>query len=143
MELWKDAFLTGSYIVHMLFEWFLCVYVFLLPKQFDIFYALYICLLIVLKFIFRYECIINFMDKKLVDPSYELGSDPKDIPFKRELYDNNSYLILFINFLIVLNLIILIVRNNSVFTRGVSLFNIIMWIFIEYKTQDYYKIIFV
>jgi hypothetical protein len=82
------------------------------------------------------------MDKKLVDSSYELGSDPKDIPFKRELYDNNSYLILFINFLIVLNLIILIVRNKNLFIKGLSFFNIIIWIFIEYKTQDYYKIIF-
>jgi hypothetical protein len=138
MEVLKNIYLKLSYIIHMLCEWFLCIYAFIIVKKYDIFYALYIFLLIVLKLIFKYECIINFFDKKIINPEYELGSEPDNVPYKKELYGNNLYLIFFINCFIILNLFILIFRNQTNFyIRNICLFNIIMWIFIEYKTQDY------
>jgi len=138
----KDSYLMASYIIHVLCEWFLCIYAFIIPKKFDIFYTLYILLLIVLKCIFKYECIINYFDKRLIDPNYKLGSDTKYVPYERVIYKDNSYLIFFINCLIILNLAILIIRNKSVFIKGISAFNIVMWLFIEYTTQDYYRRIF-
>ena len=131
----KNAYLMGSYIIHMLCEFFLCLYVFLLPQKFDIYYVLYILLLIILKLIFKYECIINYFDKKLIDPMYVLGSDPKYVPYKRTLYKDNQYFICFINCLIILNLFIIFIRNTKINIKSICVFNIIMWIFIEYKTN--------
>lgn len=131
----KNVYLMGSYVIHMLCEFFLCLYVFIISKKFDIYYALYILLLIVLKLIFKYECIINYFDKKLIDPNYVLGSDIKYVPYKRKLYKDNQYFIFFINCLIILNLLIIFMRNKNTIIKSICLFNIILWIFIEYKTQ--------
>jgi len=134
---YKNTYLMLSYVSHMLCEFFLCLYVFIMPKKYDIYYAMYISLLIVLKLIFKYECIINYFDKKLIEPNYVLGSNPKYVPYKRKLYNDNKYFISFINCLIILNLILIFSRNQSNFIRSVCIFNIIMWAFIEYKTQTF------
>ena len=122
-----------SYVTHMLCEFFLCVYVFIIPKKYDIYYVLYIFLLIILKLIFKYECIINYFDKKIIEPNYVLGSDPRHVPYKRMLYYDNQYFIFFINILIVLNSILIFMRNKSNLIRTICIFNVVMWIFIEYK----------
>jgi len=138
MDLLATIYLKASYIIHMLCEFFLCAYAFIIPKQYDIFYALYILFLIVLKLIFKYECIINYFDKKILDPSYELGSDPSHVPYKRELYNDNLHFIFLINCFILLNLIILAYRNSkNLSIQLICGFNIAYWIFLEYKTQDY------
>ena len=41
----KNTYLMLSYVTHMLCEFFLCVYVFIIPKKYDIYYVLYIFLL--------------------------------------------------------------------------------------------------
>ncbi len=134
----KFIYLNVSYVVHMLCEFFLCVYVFIIPKKYDIFYALYILLLILLKFIFKYECLISYFDKKMINPSYELGSDPYHKPYKRVLYNDNVYLILLINFFMLLNFIAVAYRNRkSQYIPLLCGINIVFWIFLEYKTQDY------
>jgi len=122
-----------SYVTHMLCEFFLCLYVFIMPKKYDIYYALYILLLIILKLIFKYECIINYFDKKLIEPNYVLGSNPKHVPYKKTLYNDNKQFIFFINFLIILNSLLIFMRNKNNLIRIISVFNIIMWLFIEYK----------
>ena len=134
---YKNTYLMLSYVTHMLCEFFLCLYVFIMPKKYDIYYALYISLLIVLKLIFKYECIINYFDKKLIEPNYVLGSNPKYVPYKQKLYNDNEYFISFINCLIILNLILIFSRNSSNLIRILCVFNIIMWVFIEYKTQTF------
>jgi hypothetical protein len=132
----KNTFLMISYITHMLCEFFLCIYVFVIQKKYDMFYTLYILLLIVLKLIFKYECIINYFDKKLIDSTYVLGSKPNCILYKKILYRNNQYFIFFINCLIVLNLVLIFMRNKNAFIKSICIFNIIMWIFIEYKIYN-------
>lgn len=129
----KNTFLMISYVTHMLCEIFLCIYVFILPKRYDRVYVLYILLLIVLKLFFKYECIINYFDKKIIDSTYVLGSNPKYVPYKKLLYRNNQYFIFFINCLILLNLLLIFMRNTKLFIKNACIFNIIMWIFIEYK----------
>jgi hypothetical protein len=133
----KNTYLMISYVIHMLCEFFLCIYVFIIPKKYDIYYVLYITLLIILKLIFKYECIINYFDKKLIDPNYILGSNPKYVPYKRKLYNDNKYFIFMINCLIVLNLLMIFMRNKSRFVKTTCIFNIMMWIFIEYKTNTF------
>ena len=138
MDLLTTMYLKTSYVVHMLCEFFLCAYVFIIPKKYDIFYALYILLLVVLKLIFKYECIINYFDKKILDPSYELGSDPSYVPYKRELYNDNLHFIFLINCFILLNLVAIAYRNRkSQYIPLLCGINIVFWIFLEYKTQDY------
>jgi len=135
----KNTYLMLSYVIHMLCEFFLCIYVFIIPKKYDIYYVLYITLLIILKLIFKYECIINYFDKKLIDPNYILGSNPKYVPYKRKLYNDNKYFIFMINCLIVLNLLMIFMRNKGSFVKTTCIFNIMMWIFIEYKTNTFSK----
>jgi len=130
----KDTYLWLSYITHALCEWFLCIYVFIIPKKFDIFYVLYITLLIVLKLIFKYECIINYIDKKLLDKNYTLGSDLKNVPYKQYVYKDNLYVILFISSLICLNLALIFMRNKSKLIKTISAICFAMWIYLEYKT---------
>ena len=129
----KNIILMISYVTHMLCEIFLCLYVFILPKKYDIYYALYISLLIALKLIFKYECIINYFDKKLIDPNYVLGSKPKIVLYKINMYGDNQKLIFLINCLIVLNLILIFARNKSNFIKSVCILNIIMWVLVEYR----------
>jgi hypothetical protein len=135
----KNVYLMLSYVIHMLCEFFLCLYVFILPKNFDIYYALYILLLIVLKLIFKYECIINYFDKKILDSNYTLGSDPKHIPYKKKLYYDNQYFILFINILILINLLLIFMRNKNNNIKLLCIFDILMWVFIEYKVHNHIK----
>ena len=123
----------------MLCEFFLAVYVFIIPKSYDIYYVLYILLLIVLKLIFKYECIINYFDKKLIEPNYTLGSDPKYVPYKKKLYYDNQYFILLINLLILINLLLIFMRNKNYNIQVLCVVDILMWIFIEYKVCNYKK----
>jgi hypothetical protein len=129
----NNIYLSISYIVHMLFEFFLCAYVFILPAKYDMYYAYYILLLISLKLILRYECIISYFDKKLVNPNYVLGCNPKDIPYKKVLYGNNTFFIFLLNGLILLNLLFIFLRNKNVCVKSISIFDIILWLFVEYK----------
>ena len=130
----KNIYLTGSYVIHALCEIFLGIYVFILSKKYDVFYSLYISFILVLKFIFRYECIINYFDKKILDPSYILGSNPSYVLYKKALYfNNNQFIVFLLNFMIVLNLAIIAKRNKSKLIRNICIVNILLWLFIGYK----------
>ena len=87
-----------------------------------------------LKLIFKYECIMNYFDKKLLQPSYQLGSNINDIPYKSYFYNNNLYIYFFIVGLILFNLQMILFRNKDRFITNITIFNIVMWLWIEYVT---------
>jgi hypothetical protein len=129
----KNIGLTISYIIHMLGEIFLCIYIFILPAKYDLYYVSYIFLLASLKLIFKYECIISYFDKIIVDPNYILGANPKHVPYKEVMYNNSFYFMCFLTLMIWLNLIIIFLRNKSMCIHSFCIVTLILSFFVEYK----------
>jgi hypothetical protein len=49
-------------------------------KNFDLMYLAFAAFILVHWIICKFECIISYIEKKLLNPSYQLGSDPFDNP---------------------------------------------------------------
>jgi hypothetical protein len=87
--------------------------------------------------VFKYECIWSVFDKKLIDPQYELGSNPKYYPYRDYLY-GNDYIMIIIGLLIFYELFVIYFRNrgNNII-QTIVLINVVGIFFIEMKINKY------
>ena len=103
-----------SYVIqffHMLLDILYCFYIFLFPIEYDI-YFLFFILFIVLHWCFFYnECLISYLEKKLIDSKYVLASDVNNIPHHKTFY--NEFIVNIIHLLIFINLSFIFYRSES------------------------------
>ena len=133
----KSIILKCSMYLHMICEIITCFYIFLFPKSFDFLFVIYVLVVAILKLGFKYECIWSFFDKKMIDPRYELGSNPKYDPYRDYLY-GNDYILIVIGLLIIYELFVIYFRNkgNNII-QTLVLIEVVCFIFIEMKIRKY------
>jgi hypothetical protein len=115
--------------LHYLIEIFYTTYIFIFPKKFDLYFSLTIFILCFHWIIFKHECILSYLEKQIIDPNYELGSDPKKHIHRELLLPAIQFLI---NILFVVNLLVVLYRNNSTLIRSLLIGAIS--IFLYYQT---------
>jgi len=120
-----------SMYFHMFCEIITCLYIYLFSKAYDLFFVGYILIVVLLKLLFKYECIWSVFDKKLINPNYKLGSDAKYSPF-RDLYPS-KYIVILVGILIVYELFIIYYRNNNNIIKSLCIIDMLFLFFIEGK----------
>jgi hypothetical protein len=78
---------------HFYFIFFACFYPFIFSNSYDLFYLIIILLLVIHWNTFKGECILSYFEKKILDPSYKLGSDTTYHPYTDIIFGYRNRLI--------------------------------------------------
>lgn len=120
-------------ILHVINEIFLSSYIFIFNKKYDIYYVIYLEIIILHWICLKNECILSYIEKKLINNNYILGSKPYNHPYHTIIPKNLIYLF---EFLKLFNIIIIFyrnIKNNYIFISV-----IIMFLFLIYNIFSRY-----
>lgn len=119
-------------ILHYFIEFFFSTYVFIFPKKYDLYFAIFIFLMTFHWLLLRDECILSVIEKKLEDSNYITGTSP----YKHIYRDKCPQFIFYItSFLLFVNLFIVLYRSyNNKMIQFLVIISIIIII--------YYKLIY-
>jgi hypothetical protein len=97
-------------IIHYLIELFYSTYIFIFPKKYDIYFAIFIFLMTFHWLIFRNECILSVIEKKLENSKYILGTDPY-----KHIYRDvcPKYIFVITSILLFVNLFVVLYRSSD------------------------------
>jgi len=62
-------------LVHSAWTVFIALYAFLVSRQYDVYYMAYVLLLVTSWLLFKDECIVTYLYKKMLDPTYVMGEN--------------------------------------------------------------------
>jgi hypothetical protein len=116
--------------IHFLIDIAISSYVFMFSPIYDIYYALFVLIQTLHWAALKNECIITYIEKLLIDPNYELGSDIKYQPHT-ETYHNDITLVLKA-VLIIGTLSIIMYRSKNKYAKIFAALAIILWIYLTY-----------
>lgn len=110
-------------IYHNLVSCITLIYIFFAPISFDFYFSLILLFQSFHWIIFKGECIINYIEQKLINTNYKLGDNPG--------YDGNPYPMISLIFQLAILFCITIIfyRNNNNLTKIIMT---IVLIFISY-----------
>jgi amino acid permease len=97
-------------IFHLCNDILLSGYIFIFNKKYDIYYIIYTLLIIFHWICLKNECILSYIEKKLINKEYKLGSEPYKHPFQKLI---PSYMFYIFGALKFLNLFIIFNRNSK------------------------------
>ena len=132
-DLYKNVLLNISMYLHLICEILTCSYIFIFSKKYDIYFVFYLFCIMLLKLLFKYECIWTYFDKKMIDSNYKLGDDPGYYPF-RDLYRNDT-IVNIVGLLILYSLGKIYLRNKNPNIKYVTIATLMMLFFIEAKIK--------
>jgi len=130
MDLSKVILLSIIQILHFFIDLFCMIYIFIFNPIYDIYYCGFIFCQTIHWALLKNECIVSYVEKKIIDPNYELGQNPKWIPHYKVFY--NKYTKLLKAFLILGALIYIIFRNDKVYIKLICSAAIVLWIYLTY-----------
>ena len=116
--------------IHILIDIFLCSYLFMFSPIYDVYYAAGILLQTMHWAALKNECVITYIEKLLIDPTYKLGSNIKYQPHT-ETYHNDITLILKA-VLIIGTLAIIMYRTKNIYAKLFAVLAIVFWIYLTY-----------
>lgn len=120
--------------LHFLVDVFNMTYIFVFPSYYDVYYASWLLAQTLHWLVLKNECIVSYIEKKILDPTYELGSEPKRIPHN-DVY-HNDYTLIAKAILILSTLLIIIYRAKSRTIRVIAGTAIGLWIYLTYFHND-------
>ena len=117
-------------LMHFFIDGFNMSYVFLFNPIYDIFFVTWILSQTIHWGLLQNECIVSYIEKKLINPKYKLGENPKWIPHYDVYY--NKYLIILKSILILGGLSYIIARSKTNNVKLISVIAIILWMYFTY-----------
>ena len=115
---------------HILIDVFNCSYIFLFNPIYDFYFASWILFQTIHWIILKNECILSSIEKRIMNPNYVLGSQPKFIPHN-DVYHNKITLKLKAIILIG-TLLYISFRTRKQHIKLISLTAIFLWIYMTY-----------
>jgi len=118
-------------LIHLLVDLFVMTYAIIFNSIYDIYFICFILSQILHWGLLKNECIISYIEKKIIDPNYELGSQPFWSPHRQLFFNNytNSLRILFI----IGGLIYIIYRNKKIYIKIFTIFAISLWLYFNFS----------
>jgi hypothetical protein len=116
--------------VHFLIDVFLCAYIFIFSLVYDFYYAAFLLVQTLHWASLKNECIITYIEKKLIDPNYILGSNIKHLPHNETYHNDVTLTIKAI--LILSTLMIITYRSKSVISKVFAILALGLWINLTY-----------
>jgi hypothetical protein len=126
----KKKILYVLQIIHLFIDFFCVSYIYIFNPIYDIYFCGFILLQTLHWAVLKNECIVSYIEKKLIDSNYELGSNPKWIPHYDVFY--NEFMKTAKAFLIISGLLYVMFRNRNNYIRGICIGAIILWIYLTY-----------
>jgi hypothetical protein len=119
--------------LHYLIEIFYTTYIFIFPKKFDIYFSLFIFIICLHWIIFKNECILSYIEKKIIDPNYILGSTPNNHIHINLLH---PFIYFLFSIIIFINILYVLYRNNSMSIRFLLLTSISIFLYYQFIFCD-------
>jgi len=116
--------------IHFLIDSFNMSYIFIFSAVYDIYFVIWIFLQTIHWGLLKNECIVSYIEKKIINPNYLLGENPKWIPHYDIYY--NKYTITFKSILIIGGLLFIVLRSKSFKTRIICGLAILLWLYFTY-----------
>lgn len=91
---------------HLFVDIFNSIYIFIFPPIYDIYFSLWIFSVILHWALLKRECILSYIEKKLINPKYKLGDDPNHLPYQTTYYNKYTLAIKWLSVFIALCVII-------------------------------------
>lgn len=126
----KKVLLYFTQIVHLIIDFFCMFYVFLFSAMYDIYFCGFILLQTLHWIALRNECIVSYIEKKLIDPGYVLGSKPRWLPHYNTFY--NKYTKMIKAILIIGGLLFVVFRTDKNYIKAICLAAILLWVYLTY-----------
>jgi len=117
-------------IIHLFIDFFCMSYIYIFNPIYDIYFCGFILLQTIHWAVLKNECIVSYLEKKLIDPNYELGSNPKWVPHYDVFY--NNFLKIIKAICIIGGLLYVMFRNDDNIIRGICVAAILFWIYLTY-----------
>jgi hypothetical protein len=125
-----DIVLAIIQLIHFFIDAFCMSYVFLFTPAYDIYYSCFILLQTLHWGALKNECIVSYVEKKMIYPDYELGDKPKWIPHYK-IY-HNKFTLALKAMLILGTLGFIIFRNRKNNIKYICISAIILWLYFTY-----------
>ena len=111
----RKLFLFVTSSVHFSNDMFVCLYPYLFSPIYDVYFAVFGIMTVVSWLFMKNECILSYIEKKLVNIDYEIGSEPFNNPYHKIFYYYNDTNYSFIKeaFWLIAFLLIIFYRKNN------------------------------
>ena len=116
--------------VHLLIDIAVSTYIFIFKSVYDIYYASFILLQTIHWALLKNECIFTYIEKRIIDPTYELGSNIKYQPHA-ETY-HNKITVTLKAILVLSTLLIIIYRSKNILVKIIAGLAILFWVYLTY-----------
>ena len=117
-------------LIHFFIVAICMFYIFLFNPIYDIYYSGFILCQTIHWGLLKNECIVSYIEKKLIHPNYQLGDKPKWIPHYKVYHNKITILLKAIFILGALTFIIFRNRKNNIpYICGVA---ILLWLYFTY-----------
>jgi hypothetical protein len=126
----KKKILYVLQIIHLFIDFFCVSYIYIFNPIYDIYFCGFILLQTLHWAALKNECIVSYIEKKLIDNNYVLGSNPKWIPHYDAFY--NDYMKTLKAIFILGGLLYVIFRNDNNIIKAICVTAILLWIYLTY-----------
>lgn len=121
-------------LIHFFIDAFCMFYIFLFNPVYDIYYGSFILLQTMHWGALKNECIVSYVEKKLINQDYTLGDKPKWIPHYNVYH--NKFTIYLKAILILGTLSFIIFRNRKNNIPYICVSAIILWLYFTYYHKN-------
>lgn len=130
MIFFKNILLKIIQFIHLLIDLFCMFYIFLFNPIYDIYFSGFVLLQTIHWALLKNECIVSYIEKKLINSNYKLGDNPKWIPHYSVYH--NKFTILLKAILILGALLLVTFRNKHNYILYICIAAFILWIYFTY-----------
>jgi hypothetical protein len=116
---------------HLLVDIFNSIYIFIFPPIYDIYFSLWMFLVTLHWALLKRECILSYIEKKLINPKYKLGDDPYNLPYQDIYYNKYTLSIKWLSLFIALCVIIYRNIENALITSMCILALLLSYVFLN------------
>jgi len=106
----KKTVLEITNYFHLSLDFFLYSYLFLFNQMYDFYFIISIFLQFLHWLFFKNECVLNYVEKKLINNNYKLGNNISLVPFEKRFYND---FFLKMKFVIILSVLLCIYYRNK------------------------------
>ena len=123
--------------IHIINDIFFSTYIFIFDKKYDIYFVIYILILVTHWTLLKNECILSYIEKKLINKNYKLGEDPFNHPYHKELPKEIKKIFTILKYI---NLLYIIYRN--IYNKYILILIFIIFIMTIYnQRKNYFRLL--
>ena len=116
---------------HLFVDIFNSIYIFIFPPIYDIYFSLWMFSVTLHWALLKRECILSYIEKKLINPKYKLGDDPYNLPYQAIYYNKYTLSIKWLSLFIALCVIIYRNIENALITSMCILALLLSYVFLN------------